>query len=265
MNPTLSIITINRNNADGLRKSIESVVTQTQTDFEYLIIDGNSTDESVNVIKEFANHSEYGKKITYWISETDTGVYNAMNKGITVAKGDYLHMLNSGDWYESNALDYIIPKLKEEKPDVLLCSLNRVKENKIIETLIRHETILPISAMLHQGMIYKKSFHDKNSLYDERYKYAADYNFIVKYFYNKNVNFSYIYDPCVNFLVGGMGDSIEADKEFDSIRRENGFITQEFRKKKALKDTFKFFIKAIIPYGIIIFIHNMKKRKKDGN
>jgi len=92
MQPKLSIITVNLNNAEGLRKTIESVVTQTFTDFEYIIIDGGSTDGSVEIIKLYAD------KITYWVSEPDKGIYNGMNKGIMVAKGEYCQFLNSGDW-----------------------------------------------------------------------------------------------------------------------------------------------------------------------
>ena len=87
----LSVITINFNNRDGLRKTIESVVNQTYNDFEYIIIDGGSTDGSVDVIKEYAD------RIDYWVSEPDKGIYNAMNKGIDVAKGEYCIFMNSGD------------------------------------------------------------------------------------------------------------------------------------------------------------------------
>ena len=92
----LSVITINFNNRDGLRKTIESVVKQTYKDFEYIIIDGGSTDGSVDVIKEYAD------KIDYWVSEPDKGIYNAMNKGIDVAKGEYCIFMNSGDVFFSN-------------------------------------------------------------------------------------------------------------------------------------------------------------------
>lgn len=85
-----SIITINYNNADGLRRTIESVVNQTYKDIEYIIIDGGSTDGSVDVIKE------YGSQIDYWVSEPDKGIYNAMNKGILQAHGEYLNFMNSG-------------------------------------------------------------------------------------------------------------------------------------------------------------------------
>ena len=92
----LSVITINFNNRDGLRKTIESVVNQTFKDFEYIIIDGGSTDGSVDVIKEYAD------RIDYWVSEPDKGIYNAMNKGIDVAKGEYCIFMNSGDCFYVN-------------------------------------------------------------------------------------------------------------------------------------------------------------------
>jgi len=87
----LSIITINFNNAEGLKKTIESVIDQTYSDFEYIIVDGGSQDGSVEIIKKYEKH------IKYWISESDNGIYNAMNKGLKAAKGEYCQFLNSGD------------------------------------------------------------------------------------------------------------------------------------------------------------------------
>ena len=87
----ISVITINYNNHAGLLKTIDSVVNQTYNNFEYIIIDGGSTDGSVDVIYKYAD------RIDYWVSEPDKGIYNAMNKGIDVAKGEYCIFLNSGD------------------------------------------------------------------------------------------------------------------------------------------------------------------------
>lgn len=101
----ISIITINYNNVAGLSKTIESVASQTYANFEYIVIDGASTDESVNIIKEYAH------KIDYWVSEPDSGIYNAMNKGIRMAKGEYLHFLNSGDWLVD---EFVVEKMLEE-------------------------------------------------------------------------------------------------------------------------------------------------------
>ena len=100
----LSIITINRNNAEGLRKTMESVFAQTYQDFEYIVVDGASTDGSVEVIKELESTIKQRATVDksniafQWISEPDTGIYNAMNKGIKMSGGEYLLFLNSGDW-----------------------------------------------------------------------------------------------------------------------------------------------------------------------
>ena len=102
--PFLSIITINYNNAAGLRKTLESVRTQSFTDYEHIIVDGGSTDGSVEVIHEFLQDAEYAKHVSWWCSEKDKGIYNAMNKGIQHAKGEYVATLNSGDSYVADAL-----------------------------------------------------------------------------------------------------------------------------------------------------------------
>src|SRR5665648_699382 len=89
----LSIITINLNNAIGLQKTIESILSQIYTEFELLVIDGGSTEDDILIIKKYA------KRIKYWISETDKGIYHAMNKGIKQAHGEYCFFLNSGDYF----------------------------------------------------------------------------------------------------------------------------------------------------------------------
>ena len=92
----LSIITVNLNNLEGLKKTYESVVCQTFTDYEWLVIDGGSTDGSREFIEQ---HQD---KFAYWCSESDKGIYNAMNKGIVRAKGEYLNFMNSGDYFVSD-------------------------------------------------------------------------------------------------------------------------------------------------------------------
>src|SRR5574344_2490955 len=94
----LSIITINYNNAEGLEKTIKSVINQTFTDYEYIIIDGGSTDGSTDIIKK------YRENIDYWVSESDKGIYKAMNKGITYTHGEYLNFMNSGDCFHSSTV-----------------------------------------------------------------------------------------------------------------------------------------------------------------
>ena len=119
--PKLSIITINYNNLEGLKKTFESVFMQTYQDFEYIVIDGGSTDGSKEYIAENAD------KINYWVSEPDKGVYHAMNKGIMKANGEYLLFINSGDeLFENNTIEKSLSNLHTE--EIIAGNLNFISE-----------------------------------------------------------------------------------------------------------------------------------------
>lgn len=187
----LSIITINRNNAAGLRKTIESVVSQTFTDFEYIIIDGASTDESVEVIKEYAD------KITYWVSEPDKGIYNAMNKGIIKANGEYLQFLNSGDCLCSQ---YVLTQMLENDFDEDMLIGNKYCVNSF-KKIPWHITIhhskktdnsvyamdLIFDSLPHQSSFIKKNLFIKYGLYDETLRLVSDWKFTIDMIINHNI------------------------------------------------------------------------------
>jgi len=168
----LSIITINLNNASGLRKTIESVVSQTSTDFEYIVIDGGSTDGSVDIIKEFES------KITYWISEPDNGIYQAMNKGILLAKGDYCQFLNSGDWL---AADNVIEMILTAMPDcdIFLGNVITVRpDGKIhVNKAIREISFITFyrSTLPHSSAYIRRSLFTEYGLYDESLIIVSDW------------------------------------------------------------------------------------------
>ncbi len=167
-----SIITINFNNREGLRKTIESVVNQTYKDFEYIIIDGGSTDGSVEVIKEYAD------KIDYWVSESDKGIYNAMNKGILQAHGEYLNFMNSGDcFYNEKVLDELLPHLKVE---VLFGKSYMEQTNSYWEPRppmsLFHICLYGVN---HQAVFYRRMLFE-NHLYDETYFLVSDWKFTIE-------------------------------------------------------------------------------------
>lgn len=249
----LSIITINYNNAQGLQNTINSVLSQPISDYsqiEYIIVDGASTDGSLDIISQ--TERKTGQLNLKWSSEPDSGIYNAMNKGIGRAEGEYVYMLNSGDFLEANALPTIIEKL-QTNPDLLLFEVNLLENCNRFRTELRYPINLRYGSMLHQGMIYKKSLHEKYGLYDEQYKYASDYDFSIKAFYEKDFKLETIYSPCANFLWGGLGESDASFEEIHSIKLKNNFITE--KKKSRIKQI----IKSIIPYGIITLYNKIKK------
>lgn len=172
----LSIITINRNNDAGLRRTIESVVSQSYTDFEYIIIDGASKDGSVEVIKE------YSHKITYWVSEPDTGIYNAMNKGIKVAKGEYCLFLNSGDYLVNNE---IIKKifLEKHKADIICGYVGGFKNNQLINLYPPEKYTFRFMYghnIPHQAEFICRTLLLKSNLYNENFLVLSDYEFNIK-------------------------------------------------------------------------------------
>ena len=173
--PKISVITINLNNKDGLRKTIESVVSQTQEDFEFIVIDGASTDGSVDVINEYQN------KIQYRISEKDTGIYNAMNKGIKAAKGDYVLFLNSGDRLADK--DVLEKTIKLINPNAAVCAADIYYDNG--NSLVLRSNPLNFSCtnhlllggLFHQSTFIKREMFVKYGLYNESKRIAADWEF----------------------------------------------------------------------------------------
>lgn len=170
----LSIITINLNNRDGLKKTIESVVNQTYQNFEYIVIDGASADGSVEVIQDYTD------KINYWVSEPDSGIYNAMNKGIRVAQGEYLLFLNSGDWlYDDDTLNQAIPFLNES---ISIYTGDIIFKSNIGEQYIQHPEKLSFTYLMGRGLAHQSSFiskelFNKYGFYDESLTIVADWAF----------------------------------------------------------------------------------------
>ena len=248
----LSIITISYNNDEGLEKTLSSVFTQNVKDyssFEYIVIDGASKDKSKDILEKYKTNNS---KLNFtYNSEPDKGIYNAMNKGLQKTSGKYIYMLNSGDYLEPDVLDDMLEELKKE-PDLLLFEINHVKEIGTVKTEVRYPVMLNEGAMGHQGMIYKRSFHDQYGLYNENYKCASDYEFCVKAFLNKDLKIKTIYKPCVNFICGGVGESKKSIEEFNQIRINYGLANA---KKKSMV---KKILKAFIPYGILKLYQNAK-------
>lgn len=172
----LSIITVNYNNASGLRKTIESVVSQASADYEYIVIDGGSTDGSVEVIKQYTD------KIAYWVSESDKGIYHAMNKGILQAKGEYCQFLNSGDWLASNdVIEKMLGALPENCSIFYGNMLKRLQDGKIFRDKCEEGNVSMLTfyrgALNHSPALIKRSLFAKYGFYDESLKIVSDWKF----------------------------------------------------------------------------------------
>lgn len=212
----ISIITINLNNKNGLLKTIKSVVGQSCKDREYIIIDGGSTDGSLEVIKEYAD------RIDYWISEPDKGIYNAMNKGILKAGGEYLNFLNSGDCYhDSSVLEKVI---KMAEADIVLGRDCREGYGKKAHGFNKENISLmdlwkePIN---HQSAFIHKKLFEKYT-YDESYKIFADQKFFINVLIRENCSFQNIEMIVVDYDLNGLSakSSTLLNEERESIFHE---------------------------------------------
>ncbi len=212
----LSIITINLNNLRGLNNTLESVLAQTSDKFEWIVIDGGSTDGSVELIKENLG------RVSYWVSEPDRGLYNAMNKGVDASNGDYLLFLNSGDRLaDQTILSSFIEKGFSE--DVVYG--NAIFVNERNEEVCRMEApdFIKLSSFWHKGRLnHQAIFFNKrcfeNYRYNESNRIASDTELLMHLVYN---GFSFKkWDVFVDrYETGGLSAVIKKEDyyEFDSI------------------------------------------------
>ena len=204
----LSIITINLNNAAGLVKTMQSVAEQSYRDFEYIVVDGASTDGSVEVIQQYAGRFSNLK----WVSEPDAGIYNAMNKGIKMATGEYVQILNSGDLLaNSNVIEMMMSILtKTSFPELLYGNAVDVYEGKRISS---HGPCIEYSLQQlyhgtypHDSSFFKRNLfsEDRYGLYDESLKIVSDWKWYLQAIGLGDVKPVYVDVDVTLFDVGGI-------------------------------------------------------------
>lgn len=243
--PLLSIITINRNNSDGLRNTMESVLTQDFADYEYIIIDGKSSDDSVSVISDYLNTTTGRKHISYWISESDTGIYNAMNKGIQKAKGEFIALVNSGDSYVPGILKEVAEIAKKHKGEILYGANSTYKDGKFVSVYGHSFDRIPEGIMIaHLTSFVHHSIYEKYGLYDETYKIAGDFELFNKFYVN-NVPTFYMNKIICNFDLDGVSNTNPlVFKEVEEIQKKYGFFNEPTKKEK-IKRIIKKILKKI--------------------
>lgn len=209
-----SVITINYDNRDGLLRTINSVICQESQHFEFIIIDGGSTDGSVDIIKQYATN------VTYWISEKDNGVYHAMNKGVAQAHGDYLIFMNSGDCFHA---PYILSSVGEYKEDIICGKV--LKGDSTWPSGHNKPTISLVDLMRgslpHQAMFIKRELLVKHP-YDEKYKILSDWKFCIEAIVFDNCSFRNINTIVADYDTSGISTNSNGllPKERELILKE---------------------------------------------
>jgi glycosyltransferase involved in cell wall biosynthesis len=200
----IAIITVCKNAERSIERTILSVVTQTHQNIEYIIVDGASTDNTLEIIKKYEKQvsSRYASRFTlHYISEPDTGIYNAMNKGIKMATGEWIHILNAGDVYFSKDVLSEIFQNDIDPYDVLAFPIIEIREKESI-AIPEYKEKFNHYYFPHQGVFVKRTFYEKNGYYSEKYKIVSDGKFFSDRFPKAKIKVFKNFQPVVKMDVG---------------------------------------------------------------
>ena len=213
--PLISIITVSFNAVKVIEKTILSVIDQTYSNTEYIIIDGGSTDGTTDIIKKYSQH------IKYWISEPDKGIYDAMNKGIIVANGDFINFMNAGDTFiDKDRIEKLFKEYTNE--DIVYGNIirNFKKYQKRASGIISKEPqIIDFlgDTIHHQAAFIKKELFLKHGLYSLDYKLISDWIFFYETIIKEKTNIKYVNQDIALFEMDGAstiyGDVYEKERK----------------------------------------------------
>lgn len=233
--PRVTVVTVVFNGEKTLEHTIRSVVTQSYANIEYIIIDGGSTDGTLDILKK------YDGAIDYWLSEKDNGIYDAMNKGIALASGDYIGMLNSDDYFASpDSLEIIAAQLVAGNVDAVFSCLDIVDPTNLDRVLRKYRIssftpfMLRIGVMPPHPTFYcKKSCYEKAGQYRTDYRIAADFEMLTRLLIKHHVSWRFIDKTTVKMRSGGLSSSgfkasWVVNREITRACKSNGLYTNMF-------------------------------------
>lgn len=231
----VSIITVTYNSAKTLKESLQSVLTQSYQNIEYIIVDGNSNDQTLDIIKEYEKDFYLSEKEYKWISENDNGIYDAINKGIQLATGDVIGLLNSDDFlYDQEVIRDIVTKFAEESPDCIYGNLVYVDQNDLSKVTRRWHSNDFKNGLFekswtpaHPTFYCKREIYEKYGLYRTDLSIAADGELMYRYLENHQLKSKYIDRYMVVMRQGGVSTSgirstLTITKEMKKAINENG-------------------------------------------
>lgn len=234
----VSIITPCYNSAKTIRQTIESVLNQTYNNIEYIVVDGGSTDNTINIINEYI--PLFHGRLRY-VSQKDNGIYDAMNKGIKMSHGQIIGIINSDDYYEIDAVESIVSKFDSKKMQVIYGYMNIIRNNGTKKVLIIPHTKLKERMINHSTCFVSRKIYQKYGLFNIHFKIAADYDLMLRLSKKKDVEFIQIPKILADFREGGVSSSYKTQLEKKFIQVRYGGIS--------ISDFFTFLIEYIYKYG----------------
>lgn len=261
--PVISIVTPVFNNENFLEGTILSVIHQTYKNIEYIIIDGGSTDGTIDIIKR------YDRFLSYWISEPDNGIYDAQNKGINLSSGEYVAILNSDDWYFDNTVvERIAATITNSNGiDFIYANANIIKNTgNVIKFNSSINNLKSFNSIPHPSLFLKREIYLKLGGFNLRYKISADYDLIIR-LYKKNCKCTKLDYTIVNIRQGGKSFRNQLTlKENFEIRKINKLTNSFANYYKYLSANLKYklyyFIEMLFTIKCINHLRTIYYKKK---
>ena len=221
----ISLITVCLNSEKTIGRTIDSVFAQNYRNIEYIIVDGCSTDSTLKIVRDKLADAPFE---TIIVSEPDEGIYDAMNKGIKLASGDLICMLNSDDRLTDNALNTVAgyyDNTDNQEYLVIYGMERRIKDGKEKECFLYGHEFIPERNLAHQACYISKKTYDTFGLYDTSYKSAADHDFILRLYMSGQVTFIPVYEVLIDFYEGGISSGCLGNIEGARVRRKYGTVS----------------------------------------
>lgn len=226
----ITIITPCYNSEKTIKRTIESVLEQKYSNMEYLIIDGASTDKTVEIARSyeesFRNSPSFRGRMRI-ISEPDDGIYYAMNKGIQMAEGELIGIVNSDDYYEKDAVA-VMAEYRTDAPYQIMYGFERIlRDGKEASICIHHHTNLDYQMITHPTCFVTKKLYEDLGVFDTAYKYSADYEFMLRMYHGGKVEFTPVYEIISNYALGGASGTGAAYMETQGLYYKYGMISKK--------------------------------------
>ncbi|WP_405611268.1 glycosyltransferase family 2 protein [Polaribacter sp. Asnod1-A03] len=242
-----SVVTVTFNSGETLKRTINSLLSQTISDFEFIVVDGKSSDNTVDIIKSYEQDFEEKNIRFTWVSEKDTGIYDAFNKAIKLAKGSWISFLGSDDYYLDNALEKYKNEI-EKQPNELdfIHSIVKVEESKIIKDRWVWKDFRKSMNIAHVGAFHNKNYFKKFGIYNTDYEIAGDYELLLR----SKENLKTHWFNAVTAIMAPDGVSNSQIKkvylETTKAKIESGKINHVIAKLYYFKWMFKYKVKTIL-------------------
>lgn len=242
-NVKVSIITVCFNSEKTIKDTIEHVLYQSYKNIEYIIVDGKSSDATVEIIKKYI---PLFRGRLHYISEQDRGIYDAINKGIRLSSGDLIGIINSDDFYETDAVENVVKELKHEKYQVLYGICNLIYKNQIINTVKKNHSDLNRNMLSHPTCFVTRQTYRDLGLFLTSFKIASDYELMLRFYKSGKVIFTQIPKTIANFRSGGISTRPEMEEKRILEKTCIWYRYGEISFSELLKAVYRYLIIALL-------------------